>query len=351
MNPFNRFPVVKHAVLTLVTALLFSAVPGCSDSRQNTDNSVEKQSTKPVIVFAGASWDSITLHNSIAKYIVENGYGYPTAVTTSKSEALHEALRTGDVDVHMEYWIYDSAAYAQQIKKGEIVELGTIFDDNREGFFVPAYVVKGDAARGIRPMAPGLRSVTDLPKYASVFQDPANPGKGIFSGGVTSWTVEPVIEKKFAAYGLNQSYVLKQHDSDKALENSILEAVKTGKPWVGYYWQPTNLMGTYSFIQLKEPKHDAKVWQTSGRCEFPVTRVAIAITPNLRERAPEVVSFLSRFHMTSALTSEALADLKENNVNPDQEAQLFLKRHPEVWKKWVSPDAVSRVEKALRGGK
>jgi glycine betaine/proline transport system substrate-binding protein len=50
-----------------------------------------------------------------------------------------------------------------------------VFDDAAQGFYVPRYLVEGDAERGIEPLAPDLRSVSDLPRYAELFRDPSSP--------------------------------------------------------------------------------------------------------------------------------------------------------------------------------
>ena len=34
---------------------------------------------KREIVFSGLGWDSALLQNAVARYVVENGYGYPTS--------------------------------------------------------------------------------------------------------------------------------------------------------------------------------------------------------------------------------------------------------------------------------
>ena len=40
---------------------------------------VEAERDRPELVFAGLSWQSALVQNGVARYIVENGYGYPTS--------------------------------------------------------------------------------------------------------------------------------------------------------------------------------------------------------------------------------------------------------------------------------
>ena len=94
---------------------------------------------------------------------------------------------SGDIDVHMEMWTDNLATYDDDIAQGRMQEQSTNFDDNAQGLYVPRYVIEGDSARGIEPVAPDLRTVEDLKKYASLFPDPESPGMGRIFGGLPGW--------------------------------------------------------------------------------------------------------------------------------------------------------------------
>ncbi|MFW6195494.1 MAG: ABC transporter substrate-binding protein, partial [Chloroflexota bacterium] len=53
------------------------------------------------IVFAGLDWDSARFANTVARLIIEAGYGYPTESTAGSSVPLFQSLRQGDVDVYL----------------------------------------------------------------------------------------------------------------------------------------------------------------------------------------------------------------------------------------------------------
>lgn len=50
----------------------------------------------------------------------------------------------GDVDVNMELWTDNVATYQADKAAGGIVDLGINFDDNKQGLYVPRYVIEGD---------------------------------------------------------------------------------------------------------------------------------------------------------------------------------------------------------------
>ncbi|MFC2003950.1 glycine betaine ABC transporter substrate-binding protein [Chloroflexota bacterium] len=100
------------------------------------------QIPKATIVFGDAGWDSIQVYNRIAAFILENGYGYKADFAPGETVSLLQALVRGDIDVEMEVWIKSQQeAYNKAMDTGQIVNLGTNFADNCQGWLVPTYVI------------------------------------------------------------------------------------------------------------------------------------------------------------------------------------------------------------------
>ena len=68
-----------------------------------------------------------------------------------------------------------------------------------EGWYVPRYVIEGDAKRKLEAKAPDLKSIADLAKYASVFKDQEEPSKGRFYNCPAGWVRPSSIWKAAAA--------------------------------------------------------------------------------------------------------------------------------------------------------
>ena len=60
---------------------------------------------KETIVFSGLNWDSAQVQNAVARYIIENGYGYPTDHIEGATVPLFQGLLKGEIDVTMEIWL------------------------------------------------------------------------------------------------------------------------------------------------------------------------------------------------------------------------------------------------------
>jgi glycine betaine/proline transport system substrate-binding protein len=224
---------------------------------------------KKTIIFADLSWDSVQIHNRIVAFIIKHGMGYESDFVPGGTPILVQALMKGDIDVDMESWTQNNQElFDKGIKEGTIIDLGPNFPDSWQGWLVPTYVIKGDPTRGIQPMAPDLKSVFDLPKYWKLFKDPEDPKKGRFYNAIAGWGVTKVNETKFKAYGLDKTYNQFIPGSDAALSGSMVAAFERGKPWFGYYWGPTWVLGKLDMMPLEEPPYDANVWTANKACAF-----------------------------------------------------------------------------------
>ncbi|MBO8157530.1 MAG: ABC transporter substrate-binding protein [Bacillaceae bacterium] len=324
-----------------VSFILILAACGGGDDNEGA-GSIE------TIKFADAGWDSIKVHNHIAQTIIEEGYGYSTEVVTGSTPVTFTSHREGDIQVYMEVWTDNiKEAYQEAMDEGDIVEVSTNFDDNVQGLFVPTYVIEGDPERGIEPVAPDLKTVKDLAKYADVFQDPEDPNKGRIVGAPTGWAVDEILSTKVETYGLDEHYNYISPGSDSALVSSLAAAYKDGKPWVGYYWSPTWVTALYDLTILEDEPYDPEIWEKNRGTEFPPNKVTVTVHKDLPEQAPEVVDFLENYKTSTELTEEALKYLQENETSTEEAAIWWLKQYQDVWTQWVPEDVAEKVKSAL----
>lgn len=326
----------RWIALLLCLLLCLGLFAGCGSKQQDT------------IVFADAGWDSSKFHNAVAGLIAESVYGYTWSETTGSSTVLLEGMKKGEIDVFMEMWTDNIASYDEDIANGRIQEMGTNFDDNMQGFYVPRYVIEGDPERGIEPMAPELRNVADLANYASLFKDEEQPSKGRIYGAIPGWEIDNVMYKKYQHYGLDKNFVYFRPGSDASLSAAITSAYEKGEPIVAYYWEPTWLMGKYDFVLLQDAPYDP-IGFAEGKTACPAVNVTISTSNAFAEKNPEFCQFLSKYRTSSALTSEALAYMQDTGANYVDTAKWFLGEHPELLDQWLAPDDVSKVEAAING--
>ncbi len=301
---------------------------------------------KTAVTFAEVGWDSIRFHNAVAGTIAETVFGYTWEELSGSTPITSEALMSGDIDVHMEMWTDNLATYKDDIAQGRMQELSVNFDDNAQGLYVPRYVIEGDSARGIDAVAPDLKTVEDLKKYASLFPDPESHGMGRIFGGLPGWQVTTILEKKVQHYGLDQMYNYVLPGSDAAMSAAFVSAWDKGVPIVAYYWEPTWLLGMYDCVLLEDAPYNADTYM-EGETAFPATRVTICVSNEFMESNPEYCAFLSKYHTSSALTSEALAHMQSTGDDYQATARWFLKQHGELVDQWLTTEQGAKLRATL----
>ena len=322
--------IMKRGFALLLGIVILTAVCGCA----KTDPEIGKEKT---IKFADVGWDSVRFHDAVAGLIAERVFGYQWEEISATSVIAHEALMNGEIDIEMEAWTDNLPDYPGDLKSGRLTELGINFDDNTQGFYVPRYVIEGDAERGIAPMAPDLRTVADLAKYPQLFPDPEKPGYGRIYGGITGWSITEIMKTKIAHYGLDSLFTYMEPGTGAALSAAITSAYDKGEAVVAYYWEPTWLMGQYDMVLLEDAPYDDDLW-FSGACECPSVTVTICSSNQFAEENPELCKILSKYRTSSALTSEALAYMQKNDASYIETAEWFIKEHPEIVRGWMTEE-------------
>lgn len=299
------------------------------------------------IVFADPGWDSARLQIAAAQFILEHAYNTPSNTVGGSALSLHEALVNNQIDVHMEVWSENIPPYAADRAAGNLQEIGVSFEDNQSGFYVPRYVIEGDAKRNILPMAPQLRFVQDLKKYSHVFRNADNPRRGLIYGPAQEWAIGAIIYNKFIYYRFDQEYDYSRPASGEDLTRTFVKAYEKGEAIVGYYWTPSWLLGAYDFVLLKDaPYTDVKLYKT-GATECPSVRVVIAVSNKFAKQQPEISQFLCLYRTSSAALSQALHHMHTSQASLRESARWFLREHDNELQKWLGPQKAERVRKAL----
>ena len=311
-------------------------------------------SGKPV-KFAAVTWESAQFFTEVARIIVENGYDCKTESVTGSTAVTEAALASNDLQVWMEQWDRTDV-----IKKGreagKLQLLGNILQGGtEEGWYVPDYVVKGDSKRGIKALAPDLKSVADLAKYKDLFKDEEDPSKGRFLNCPTGWDCERINNQKFKAYKMQDSYTNFRPGTGGSLDATITSAIARGKPVLFYYWSPAALMGKYNFIKLSEPAFTEKCWKTlqntttddvCGSATPPFKLYVGASTPFIKE-APEIVDFFGKFTISSGNVNKVIAEMTERKIDGALAAKEFLIKNKVLLRQWLPSDVAAKVEKSL----
>lgn len=314
----KKLSIITLALLLLVTGGLFAG--GSSETNVET------------IVFGDVSWDSVQVHNRIMAFIIENGLtGYKADFVPGDTLPILNGLKQGDIDVDMESWHSNfPEVYRKGVESGDIVDLGQNMPDAPQGWYVPRYLVEGPGA-----MAPDLKSVADLARYPHLFPDPEDPSKGHIYGGVAGWVQMELSEEIFEENNLGDTFNLTVAGSSAPIAATMISAYKKNDPWVGYYWEPTAILGRLDMVRLKGS-------------EYPAALVNVLVHKSMLEKAPDVVEILKAYSTTVAENNEFLKIMDDNGWSTQETAIWFLKNKEATWTSWVSADVAAKVKSALK---
>ena len=298
------------------------------------------------VVFAEPNLYSVQLQNHIARYMVENGYGYATSAAFGYVDPLLQGLRNGDIHVHMEVWlpnqkdIWDAAVAA-----GEVLDLGTsLGKDWQSAFVIPAY---------LQEQHPTLDNVEDLreQRYKDLFATAETNGKARLVSCVIRWACEEVNRQQIEGYGLADHVDVFNPSSEAELNSSLKQAYDRGEAWLGYQWGTSDAALLLELVRLDEPEYSEDCWRTTRACAYSDATILIGANSMLPERAPEVADFLREwdFDVDVHLSSVARWQAENPDASDEDAALHWLSNNVDTWTDWVSADAAAGILASLPG--
>jgi len=330
--------------LLLFTALVMTVtlVAGCGEA-------VEEE--KPTIKFADTWYESVWLANAIAGFIIEEGYGYPVETVQVTVPVGQISLNKGDLHVWLDlWWWYYLEWYNEAIAAGEIENLGPTMEPAPSFWMIPQWVHEEH----------NINSVEDMKEQWELFEDPADPNKGLFINCPIGWQCQMINRIKLEAYGLTEYYNIIEPTAG-AQEAALAGAQKKHQPVFGYYWAPTALMGMFDWYILEETEYDPDVWDKiqaaiedeslrplDEACAYEAVSPVNSVWSGLRDMAPDVVALFEKMNIGLELTNKSAAWAKENEVQDWNKVGVwYLRNNEDRWKTWVTDDAYKKIKTAL----
>ncbi len=296
------------------------------------------------IVLGEGDWQSNQFYNQVAKFIMEEGYGYEVDVIQVDTPLLIQSLADGSIHINVETWSDNMPTYAADIEAGNYVEVGVNFSDNYQGIYVPKYL--SDQY--------GITTINDLVDNKALFPDPEVTSwdpefhKGVVYGGPSGWNVTTFFSTKFENEelypGLVEHFDFRPLESTALLDASLMDAYDNEEGWAGYNWEPTTIMGLLDMVRLED---DVPYDALTGAGNMPTNNVTIVVTESFVDDYPELVDFLANYNTSAAVASAALAYMAENDMSAAETAEWWLKENVTYWESWVTEDAKADILAAL----
>ncbi len=305
------------------------------------------------VVIAEMNWPSAELMANVDKIILEKGYGCSVekvpGATTSTFASMNEK---GTPDIAPELWINGIRNLLERAKAegrlhtandGPITGLG-------EGWWIPPYTKKAH---------PEFKTVLDIIEHPELFPYAEDPSKGAFYGCPAGWACQHINTNLFKAFKMaEKGWVLVDPGSAAGLDGAIAKANERGENWFGYYWSPTSIIGKYNMqlVPFGVPFVGNDHWNNCivvEGCPDPKpsawtkSEVNSVITDKFMKAGGPAVEYIKKRVFPGPVMNSMLVYMGDNQADGVDAAYEFLAKYPDVWTKWVSPEAAEKIKSGL----
>jgi glycine betaine/proline transport system substrate-binding protein len=302
------------------------------------------------VTLSEMNWASSQVVTAVAKFIMENGYGCKVKTVPSSTVPVVASLaENGSPDIATELWLNGAQALPGLIKSGKVVELNRVLSDGGvEGWYIPQYLAEKH---------PELKTIDGILKNPKLIG-------GRFHQCPSGWGCQIANANITKAFEIEKAGIeVFQHGSGETLATSIASAYADKKPWFGYYWAPTAVLGKFPMVRVDlgpaDPEKHAcnadKEWEKKEECkggpfksQFTPSPVATVVTTAFAKREPAVAEMLKKLSFTNAQMGKVLAWKKDKKASSDDAAAHFLGNYKDVWGAWLDDGAKKKLAALLK---
>ena len=321
--------------MIVALAMVITVALACE---QEADEGVDGPETRGTLYLVDQDWNGQLATTAVAQILLEQEMDHTVATKFAPADSapLFIGLERGDFHFVCCNWPSYSAELLDEYvnaEDAEVERMGTVGIVGETGWYVPSYVINGDADRGIEAVAPNLRTVSDLDQYKDVFATSDTGASGRLLEFTAAWDTRP--EERLEAFGVDFQAVFSGSEGASLAE--LDAAFQRGDPVLTYLWEPHWAHAKYNLVQIEMPEWTSDCYPEgdSFNCGYPTDAVAKLIWPGLQDEFPEAYEFLSNFQMTNEQQNEIVFNLTENGLPVRQAAQEWVDANESVWRSWI----------------
>ena len=337
---------IKNIILSALVVLGFTSFSGVANAGCGK------------LVIAEQNWASAELMANVDKIILEKGYGCEVELVPGATMPTFTSMNDkGTPDMNPEQWanaVYEPLKVAVSEKRIFVANKAPITGLGEGWWITPGTVEKYPQIKGMTAL-----EILEHPEW---FPDKEDPSKGAFVGCPAGWGCQLANANLFVAYEMEKKgWTLIDPGSAAGLDGTISKASDSGKPWFGYYWNPTSMVGKYGLIPVPfgvdfagRDNWDNCIMKPAGECANPKktawtkSEVNSLITKSFVDKGgKEAVAYVEKRTYPGDIMNGMLVYMADNQAKGSDAAVEFLKKHEDLWGKWVSSSAKKKIKAGL----
>ena len=283
-----------------------------------------EDSSKPIVI-PTHNWSSQVVMAYVIGGIFES-MGNNVEYVPADSQAVYEAIRSGDVTISHEVWQSSfGKSFYNAMAKGGVIDAGTHAAMTLEEMGVPTWVIEKD-------LCPGLPNWEALKNCKDVFATADSGGKGRWLEGPQSWHGD-LMPVRVDALGLGDDYVVKFAGGADALWADLAAAKKEGRGTIIFNWSPnfTDAEG-FTFIEFPEYTDGCrKADGGDGSCGSPKGWLKKAANYKFPKTHPAAYTAFSRMSFTTTQIGQMAALVDIDKLSHEDAAKKWLADNKSVW--------------------
>jgi len=292
------------------------------------------------VVIGVPNWPSVNATAHVLKVAIEENLGLEVELQNGTNPIVFEAMDKGSMHVHPEVWLPNQ----QNLHDTYVGDKGTVAK-NPNG--VPAF--QGMCVPKAIAEKHDIKSIEDLsdPDKAAIF-DSDGDGQGELWIGAPGWASTNVEKVRAKSYGYAE--VMELTESDETLAYANLDnAVKTGKPWVGFCYTPHYVFVLHDLQVLEEPAYDAAGWnvlqptddpawleKSSAAMAWDTAYLHLHYAKSLEESQPQVANLLANMKLDTDTVSAMTYALVIDKKDPLEYARSWVAENEDQVLGWMS---------------
>jgi len=325
---------MKKSLFSIIsTAVLFAAMSSPAKAANCGEVSITEM-----------NWASSQFITQVAKFLMEQGYGCKvTTVPSATVTAATSLAETGKPDIATEMWYNNAPVYEKIEKAGKVKTVANVFRDGGvEGWWIPEYLAKSNP---------------ELTKIDGVLANPAAVG-GKFHNCPVGWGCRISNDHYIKAWDFKgKGMEVFNHGSGETLATSIGAAYESKKPWFGYYWGPTAILGKYKMVKVDvgpanvgvhKCASDKDCTDTPKKSDYPASKVVTGVTNAFATSNPEITTLMSKMTFTNDQLNTVLAWKKDNKASAEEAAVSFIQANSNIWSQWLSGPAKTKLAALIK---
>ena len=297
------------------------------------------QTDRPIRI-AENDWTGQLIDINLAKILIEEHLDQKVELVFADYTGQWTGLAVGDLDVAMEIWPSFSFSAKEEFvdQKKQVEMIGELGVEGTSGWYVPTYVIKGDAERGIEPMAPNLKSYKELNQYAHLFTRVESDDKAFCLDAVVTW--EAHNKERIESLGLNAVNVFA--GTEGALLAELKSAYEKGEPLLLCdMWSPHWAHAVYDLTEIELPPYSEECFGIgsdevgSYACDWPVEALYNVARVGFKDEFPKAYAFLKKMRLSTADQAKMLERVDVDGLSVEEAVREWLAENETTWKAWL----------------